>query len=200
MGGQAIERREVMRLLAFASAAAHFPGFVRWSFGCGHASSLVQVTSASYRPLFFSPREYETIELLAELIIPNDGTPGAREAGVAEFIDFMVANDPEIAPRFRFGLAWLDSHCIRLEGQPFRVLPAEKQTAILGPLAYRDRFRPREEAGRTFFRLMRDYTVMGFYTSRAGLEQLDYPGLSLHAESGRCAHPDDPEHRQRQSS
>ena len=29
---------------------------------------------------------------LAELIIPEEETPGAKQAGVAEFIDFMVAN------------------------------------------------------------------------------------------------------------
>ena len=32
------------------------------------------------------------VEHLAEMIIPEDETPGAKQAGVAEFIDFMVAN------------------------------------------------------------------------------------------------------------
>jgi len=30
--------------------------------------------------------------MLAEMIIPEDETAGAKQAGVAEFIDFMVAN------------------------------------------------------------------------------------------------------------
>ena len=35
---------------------------------------------------------------------------------------------------------------------------------------------------------------MGFYTSRIGLEALDYPGLKLYSESPGCPHPGDPEH------
>ena len=41
---------------------------------------------------------------------------------------------------------------------------------------------------------MREHTLMGFYTSRIGLEQLGYPGLQFYAESPGCPHPDDPEH------
>ena len=42
-------------------------------------------------PLLFSAH-YRLVERLAEMIIPEDDTPGAKQAGVAEFIDFMVAN------------------------------------------------------------------------------------------------------------
>jgi gluconate 2-dehydrogenase gamma chain len=63
-------------------------------------------------------------------------------------------------------------------------------------LAYKDRNRPREEDGRAFFKLVREYTVMGFYTSRIGLEQLGYPGLqTVYDEMPGCPHLDDPEHR-----
>jgi gluconate 2-dehydrogenase gamma chain len=41
---------------------------------------------------------------------------------------------------------------------------------------------------------MREYTVMGYYTSRIGLEQLDYPGLKFYSASPECPHKDDPEH------
>ena len=70
-----------------------------------------------------------------------------------------------------------------------------EQIALLEPLAYKDRHRPGDEEGHAFFKLIREYTVMGFYTSRIGLEQLDYPGLRIYAESPGCPHPDDPEHR-----
>jgi gluconate 2-dehydrogenase gamma chain len=42
---------------------------------------------------------------------------------------------------------------------------------------------------------MRRYTVMGYYTSRIGLEELDFPGLKMYAQSPACPHKDDPEHR-----
>jgi gluconate 2-dehydrogenase gamma chain len=197
MGGQSIERREALRIMSLAAAASQFTGFDRWVFACEHGhTGLVKAPGAAYKPQFFSAEEYATLERLTELIIPNDGTPGAREAGVSEFIDFMVASDPGIQYRFRYGLTWMDTHAKWFHGKPFRNLTAEQQTEILEHLAYKDKYRPREEDGRDFFKLLREYTVMGFYTSRIGLEELDYPGLKMvYDEMPGCPHLDDPEHR-----
>lgn len=200
MAGQGLERREVLRILALAAAASGYPGFVRWSFACGHggrgAGDLLQVRRATYTPRFFSAGEYATVERLAALIMPSDGSPGAQEAGVSEFIDFMVSSNPAVQFRFRYGLTWLDAQAQKLHAAPFRELDEAKQAALLEPLAYRDRYRAGEEEGRAFFKLMREYTVMGFYTSKVGLQQLDYPGLrSYYSASPGCPHPDDPEHR-----
>jgi gluconate 2-dehydrogenase subunit 3-like protein len=197
MAGQGLERREVLRIMALAAAASSFPGFSRWSFACGHAApGLLQVKRKAYTPQFFSPGEYATVERLAELIIPSDDGPGAREAGVSEFVDFMVASDPKVQVRFRYGLTWLDARAQALHGAPFRELEAAPQTEILGRLAYRDRYLSGEEEGRAFFKMMRERTLMGFYTSKVGLQQLDYPGLRSHYPAlPGCPHPDDPEHR-----
>jgi len=45
-----------------------------------------------------------------------------------------------------------------------------------------------------FFDLIREYTLMGFYTSRVGLQELDYPGLKFYSESPSCPHVNDREH------
>lgn len=132
---------------------------------------------------------------LAELIIPSDSSPGAREAGVSEFIDFMAASDPNVQVRFSYGLRWLDAHARRLHDRPFIQLTAGEQFEMLEHLAYKDRHRRGEEEGRAFFKLLRDYTVMGFYTSRVGMEQLDCPALqAFYPELPGCRHAD-PEHR-----
>jgi parvulin-like peptidyl-prolyl isomerase len=52
-----------------------------------------------------------------------------------------------------------------------------------------------QENGRAFFQLLRKYTVIGFYTSRMGMEQLGAPGLKFYTESPECPHGDDPEHK-----
>jgi hypothetical protein len=65
---------------------------------------------------------------------------------------------------------------------------------LLEPLAYKAKFGSGEERGGEFFRLFREYTVMGFYTSEIGLKQLDFPGLKFYSESPACPHKDDPEH------
>jgi len=196
MAGQGIERREVLRMLALGAWASQFPGFSRWVYACEHLSpGPTEIRPAEYSPRFFSPAEYTTVERLTELIIPSDGTPGAREAGVAEFVDFMASADSSIQYRFRYGLSWLEAHAQSLYGRRFMDLAADEQSGLLEHLAYKDHFRPGEEDGRAFFELIRDYTVMGFYTSRIGMEQLDYPGLKLYSESPGCPHKNDPEHK-----
>ncbi len=195
MAGQGLERREVLRVMTLAAAASRFPGFHRWAFACEHVGAQpAQVKPAVYTPQFFTPEEYSTLERLCELIIPRDDRPGAREAGVSEFVDFMAFSNPGVQYGFRYGLSWLDAHAKRLHDAPFRSLTAADQTEVLKHLAYRDQFRPGEEEGREFFKLIREYTIMGFYTSRVGLEQLDYPGLKFYSESPGCPHADDREH------
>src|SRR5215467_225793 len=194
MAGQSIQRREILRILAMAAGVAAFPGFSKWSFACGHARSLLQIRPAIYTPLFFSTAEYAVVEQLIEIIIPRDETPGASEAGVAEFIDLMASRDADLQSRFRSGLAWLDSHSKSLHSTPFIQLTAEEQTALLEPLAYKAKSVASDKTGRDFFNTLREYTVMGFYTSEIGLKELDFPGFRFYGESPSCPHIDDPEH------
>lgn len=198
MAGQNFERREMLRILSLAASASQFPGFERWAFACPQHpdSGLVKAPAAPFQPRFFSAPQYRLLEILCDLIIPSDGTPGAKEAGAGEFIDFMVANDPEIQYRFRYGLDWIDAHSRYLYSQPFAELPQDRRRTLLEHLAYRDRYRDGEEDGREFFTLLREYTVMGFYTSRIGLQELDYPGLKVFYEQmpQGCPHHGDREH------
>jgi Gluconate 2-dehydrogenase subunit 3 len=195
MAGQGIRRREVLRILGTAAAAAQFPGFSKWGFACGHiGNATLQIKPAMYRPQFFTAAEFATVERLTDVIIPNDGTPGAKEAGVAEFIDFMVASDPEVQYAFRTGLTWLNVQAEQTDGKRFVELTPEQQTSLLEPLGFKDKARPGEEEGVRFFRTMREYTVTGFYTSEIGYKELDNPALRFYSESPKCTHHDDPEH------
>ena len=197
MAGQGIHRRQVLRILGTAAAAAQFPGFSKWGFACGHiGNAALQIKPAQYRPQFFTSFEYALLERLADMIIPADSTPGAKEAGVAEFIDFMVAHTPEDQYAFRMGLPWLNARSEQVNGRPFVALGAEQQNSLLAPLAFKDKVPLGEEDGRRFFVLMRDYTVTGFYTSEIGYKQLDNPALKFYSESPECPHKGDPEHKQ----
>jgi gluconate 2-dehydrogenase gamma chain len=196
MAGQNLERREMLRALSIAAGAARFPGFVKWGFAYAEGEDYHTPAGSSYKPRFFTNEEYETVAKLSELIIPTDNTPGAREAGVSEFIDFIVASDPNLQFRFRAGIKWIEAHARYLFGRTFRDLSAEEQTEMLNHLAYKDRQREGEEDGREFFRLIREYTVIGFYTSRIGMEEIKYPGLKKYwREVPGCPHLDDPEHK-----
>ena len=196
MAGQDLQRREVLRILGVAAVASHFPGFVRWAYADQHADPAARAARpASYQPQYFTAAEYALIDRLTDLIIPSDDTPGARAAGVAEFIDFMVAHDQEQQAPMRAGLAWLNAHCDRNFGRAFNEVTPEQQRALLEPLAYRARYRSGEDQGQEFFRRLRELTTMGFYTSRIGYEELDNPALRLYAESPACPHTGDPAHQ-----
>jgi gluconate 2-dehydrogenase gamma chain len=191
MAGQSIECREILRILKLAAGATTFPGFSKWSFACGHIrSALAQIKPTVYQPLFFTAPEYAMVERLTDIIIPTDNTPGAREAGASEFIDLMVSRDPNLQQGFRTGLSWLNSHSQNNSGKAFLSLDPDQQVTLLESLAYKKKFRPGEEHGRKFFGLIREYTVMGFYTSEIGLKELDFPGLKFYAESPACPHKD----------
>jgi len=197
MAGQDIQRREILRIMAMAAAASHFPGFTTWAFAGAHpgAAGVQDIKPAKYTPQFFSAQEYAQVERLTELIIPSDETPGAREAGVAEFVDFMVAHDRDKQYPFRTGLTWLNAHSERLLGRTFMELSQAQQVSILEPLAYKAKYREGEEDGREFFKSMREMTAMGFYSSEIGYKEVDSPALKFYAESPACPHPDDPEHK-----
>src|ERR1700733_9713535 len=199
MANQGSDRRAVLEMLAKAATATQFPGFVRWAFGQQHEHAVNATPSrraVRYQPSYFSALEYHTIEILTGLIIPQDESPGAQEAGVSEFIDFLAAHgEKEIQQPMRDGLKRLDSTAKASYGASFASLSPEQQIEILKRVAYRNSAVPGDREGQTFFRLIRRYTVMGYYTSRAGLSELDYPGLQLYSQSPACPHTDDPEHR-----
>ncbi|HWB87567.1 MAG TPA: gluconate 2-dehydrogenase subunit 3 family protein [Bryobacteraceae bacterium] len=199
MAGQGPERREILRILSLASAAAEFPGLTKWAFAFDDPpkNGLAQGPKKTYKPQFFTTEEYETAEILCDLIIPSDETPGAREAGVSEFIDLMASRDAEIQPKFRSGISWLDARSQASRQKPFRAVSKEEQTGILEHLAYREKHRPGEEQGRAFFNLIREYTLMGFYTSRIGFAELDNPSLRQFYEKDPlgCTHVNDREHK-----
>jgi gluconate 2-dehydrogenase gamma chain len=196
MAGQGIQRRQMLRILGTAAAAAQFPGFSKWSFACGHVgNAALSIKPASYTPQFFTAAQYVAIERLTEIIIPTDATPGAKEAGVAEFIDFMVASDPDAQYGFRTGLTWLDAYTVESTGKQFMELTLDQQVSLLEPLGFKDKARAGHEAGRRFFSMMREYTVTGFYTSEIGYKELDNPSLKFYSESPACPHKDDPEHK-----
>jgi gluconate 2-dehydrogenase gamma chain len=205
MAGQAPSRRELLQALTLAGLASTFSGFSRWSYALAEEmdprheqDAPVQIAHAAYTPQFFSPNEYRTVEVLADLILPatedssHQPQPGAKDAGVAEFIDFMVYSDFSIQRQFQEGIAWLDN--VSKPAAGFTALSTEQQNVLLERLAYKAKYRESEKAGQQFFLLFRKYTVMGFYTSRIGLESLDYPGLKFYSASPGCTHEGNPEH------
>lgn len=197
MANQSPDRRQILTLLSNVAALSQFSVFHNWAFAADHFHhpSAAPLSSDAYAPQFFTPDEYRTLDVVCELIIPADETPGARQAGVPEFIDFMVSQDGDLQYPFRTGLARLNAFAVQRYGAAFLELAPARQNALLEILGNPASTLSTGTEDREFFLLARKYTVIGYYTSRVGLEELDYPGLRLYAESPECPHKDDPEHK-----
>lgn len=83
---------------------------------------------------FLSRAELADVDAIAAQIIPTDDTPGAREAGVALFIDRALATFfGRLAPDFRGQLAAFRVHCQSRypQASSFAALPPEQQVEFL---------------------------------------------------------------------
>ncbi|MEL6560184.1 MAG: gluconate 2-dehydrogenase subunit 3 family protein [Bacteroidota bacterium] len=129
--------------------------------------------------VFFSEHEISSIAVLCDLILPANATiGGATDAGVPEFIEFIVKDIPKHQMPIRGGLMWLDNASNKAYNLEFKAALPEQQKAILDTIAYPvpDLPMSKQTQGIRFFSLMRDLTLTGYYTSKMGIEDLGYKG------------------------
>lgn len=126
---------------------------------------------------FFDEHEMNTIKVLIDIIIPKDETSGnATDAGVHNFIEFIVKDIPRHQLPLRGGLKWLDVQCLKRHNKTFIHCSAKQQLAFVDEIAYPEKAKPEMKQGVTFFNLLRDLTATGFFTSEIGLKDLGYAG------------------------
>jgi len=132
---------------------------------------------------FFTSEEYQTVRLLADLIIPRDERSGsASDAGVPEFMDFMMADQDtsaEARTAMRGGLAWIDAECDRRYGKRFVDCSERERIGLLDEIAWPARARPEMSHGVAFFNAFRDLTASGFWSSEMGVKDLRYQGNAV---------------------
>src|SRR5262245_44202834 len=143
------------------------------------------------RPNFFTAEELATVTIMSDLIIPADErSPGAKEAGVPEFIDLMVSESPEeIKAAWREGLKAIDEKSQRDCSTNFRSATPEQQIALLKEVS-KNESQPKTAAER-FFRRIKNLTIDGYYTSEIGIHKdLRYQGNAYLKEFKGCTHPE----------
>ena len=113
----------------------------------------------------FTADDLALLDEIAETIIPATHTPGAKAAGVGAFMAMMVADcyDDAHHAAFRAGLEHL-----RAEGF-LAAAPAER-TARLNRLDAEQRRHQGEPAH--YFKMMKQLTVLGYFTSEIGASQV----------------------------
>lgn len=193
MTAKRIRRRDALKTMAVASS-----GLVRLAASApvagsapGTAAAAAQGAVEAWTPGFLTPDQGELLATLAELIIPETGTPGARAARVHEHIDLVLSHETdEVRKTFLEGLAEVDRLSLVRHQKAFVRLSPEDQEALLSRLAEPEPDQPEEGAGHRFFRDLRRRTVFAYYTSREGIHQeLGYQGKQVLAEWEGCPHP-----------
>jgi len=147
-------------------------------------------TAKAFEPKFFTAHEYATVGILVDLIIPSDDRSGsATDAGVPEFMDFMMVDTPARQVAMRGGLAMIDRLCEDRYGKRFVALADGQRRAILDEIAYTTNRDPGLHQAITFFSSFRDLTASGFWTTKMGIEDLQYQGNEFVDEWTGCPEP-----------
>lgn len=188
-----MSRREAVGLVAVMPLAIALgltpPGSDRAS-RVARQTAAVRATGGGLEPAFFTRHEYETVRVLVDLVIPRDERSGsATEAGVPEFMDFMMSDrdtEPEARTAMRGGLAWIDAESRRRSGHPFVECAGAERTAILDDIAWPARALPELSEGVAFFNAFRDLTASGFWSSEMGVKDLQYTGNAFVAQWTGC--------------
>ena len=170
MNSDSINRRQALQrvavLLGGAISAPTLAGVL------SAATRRAWAASPPWAPRTLSAAQLELVATVAEHIIPETDTPGARAAGVHRFVDALLSDHYAAAERDRFvaGLADVDARARSAHGQAFAQCAPEQRIALLTELDARAYAASRGEDG-WFFRRMKELTLVGYYTSEIGAMQ-----------------------------
>ena len=201
-----IGRRSALRLIGAAPLAVSFTlGSSEAAVAAEKAAVAVKAAAKGrpYTPKFFNPQEWKTVRVLVDMIIPRDERSGsATDAGVPEFMDYLM-NDPTDTDlqrerrqtAMRGGLAWINSVAERRFAKGFAESTEADRKAILDEIAFEKDEREEEaemreprdlrvivQHGSSFFNSFRDLTASGFWSSKMGIEDLQFMGNRFVAE------------------
>lgn len=115
---------------------------------------------------FFTEEEAKVLIAIAEQIIPADDDPGATDANVINFIDRqLVSYLKEYQQLYRTGLQGIQEFSLARFNTKFEELPWDDQYELLSSL---EKGTAKGESWksvdpRSFFNMVRDHTMMGFY-------------------------------------
>jgi Gluconate 2-dehydrogenase subunit 3 len=202
-------RRQVLQVLAGSvGAGLAAPALATGEASHAHGSAgsaAAQTTGAATAPLptLLDENELAMLKSLAETIVP-----GSSEAGVAAFVDQLLAVDTRERQRdFLAALGALQSEALSRYGKSWMSLDAAQQTELLtaastGPRSREPRYwKPGEPVLvpekakapptlRDRFELLKDRIASAYYSSEKGMKELGWTGQMVHPEYPGCTHPD----------
>jgi hypothetical protein len=143
-----------------------------------------------YTPKVFTPAEFRTVRVLVDYVIPRDNRSGsATEARVPEFMDVFMETRENMRNWMRTGLTWLDEECNKRFTKAFVACDDTQRRAVLDDIAWPRRAKAEMANGVRFFTNFRNFTASGFWSSRMGVDDLQYIGNRPVAQWNGCPAP-----------
>jgi len=163
-----MDRRELLKMVALATGGAVIGGQF-FLAGC-------KTKEAEVAGLAFSDNDIAFLDEVAETIIPKTATAGAKEAEVGRFMTIMVNDCYEEADQkiFQEGLKKLDEACNKMHGHSFRKADPTHRKELLVSLdkeAKEYLKNKKKEDPNHYFTMMKQLTLVGYFSSKPGLEQ-----------------------------
>ncbi|MCO6496937.1 MAG: gluconate 2-dehydrogenase subunit 3 family protein [Chitinophagaceae bacterium] len=126
--------------------------------------------------LTFSKEDIAFLDEVADTILPETSTPGAKAAKVGEFMTVMVNDcyEKEDQEIFHEGIKKLDEAAKNQYKKGFMKMTPEERTALLTALdaeqkEFQKNKKPEERSH--YFRMMKELTLLGYFTSEIGCTQ-----------------------------
>lgn len=124
----------------------------------------------------FSARDVAWLDEVADTILPDTDTPGAKAAQTGAFMALMVtdtyeAKDQEI---FRAGMTALDQACTAAHGHGFMDATPEERLSVLNAVDREQKEHQDNKKGDDpdhYFRMMKQLALLGYFTSEIGCTQ-----------------------------
>ena len=149
-----------------------------------------KTATAKATPLkFFTEAENRALIELSERIIPaDDNSPGAKEAKVSEYIDMVVnLGNEQRKKEWRDGLAAINKMSRDRFGKEFADADEKQQVELLTEISKNEK--SPQTAEEKFFKLVKDTTIDGYYTSEIGIhKELKYRGNTYLKDFVGCTH------------
>jgi hypothetical protein len=164
-----MNRREALKRLALLSGGALSLTTVAGIMG---GCSAETNGGAGFTPQTLSQAQNELVTQFSERIIPATDTPGAKAAGVNQFIDHMLTNwnTEEERKHFLEGLDRVDELSNQKFDDVFAELREADQIAIIEELEQEAQSNSDTDL-KPIFSMMKEFTVVGYYTSEVGASQ-----------------------------
>lgn len=121
--------------------------------------------------------DYSLLESLVDTIIPETDTPGAAEAGVAGYINTLYGSlfSRELRQTFDAGLTKVHASSNSAYGKDYINCTSSERVSVLSGLAVANDGAAQEPArlrqSPSFFLLLKELTIVGYYTSKIGATQ-----------------------------